>query len=142
MNIQLPEINLNGILPIAGLALIAVLCIIALLVRILLHSRVALLIAVILGVVAAGPTLAFSLEQIVGELVPCVIVFIIGGVTLVYLMHRNPELLSMVRDMVPRRSTTIAPTVIDQLPAPKLTAPRTTVKRTVQRGGMDDWGLR
>jgi hypothetical protein len=150
MTLQLPDINLNGLLPIAALALIAGFCIIALLVRSVLHSRIALLIAVVIGVMAAGPTLANAAAAIVGALVPLGVVLIVGGVTLVWLLQRNPELMSLVRDLVPRRSTTTinAPQdmpqieqsktmVIDQLPAP-----RQTVKRTVSRGGTDDWGLR
>lgn len=155
MNIQLPEINLNGVLPIVGLALIAVLCIVALVLRSLLHSRVAMVIAVIVGVVVAGPTLAFALAQIVGALVPLFVVAIVGVVGVVWMVQRNPDLMSVVRDVVPRRSATpkIAPqdaktVVIDQLDsrqqqhAGMTVAPRQPVKRTVQRGGMDDWGLR
>jgi hypothetical protein len=109
MNVQLPEINLNGLLPVAGLALIAVLCIAALLVRSLLHSRIALLIAVVAGVVAAGPTLAFALTQIVGALVPLGVVVVIGGVAVVWLLNRNPELMALVRDVVPRKETPTSP---------------------------------
>jgi hypothetical protein len=149
MTVQLPDINLNGILPIAALALIAGFCIIALLVRSVLHSRIALLIAVVIGVMAAGPTLANAAAAIVGALVPLGVVLIVGGVTVVWLLQRNPELMSLVRDLVPRRSTTLSTPpdvqqieqsktmVIDQLPAP-----RQAVRRTVNRSNTDDWGLR
>jgi hypothetical protein len=48
-----------------GLAAIAVVCIVALLISALLRSRIALLLAVVVGVVAAGPALANSLVNVV-----------------------------------------------------------------------------
>lgn len=157
MNIQLPDIS--GILPIAGLALVAVVCSVALILRSLLHSRVAMVIAVIVGVVAAGPALAFALAQIVGALVPLGVVAIIGVVVTMYLVQRNPELMSVVRDVVPRRpvmppSPLPSPwkgeggkTVVIDQPSAKgshIGAPqpdrRVTVRRSAPRRGGDTWG--
>jgi hypothetical protein len=148
MTVQLPEINLNGLLPIAALALIAGFCIIALLVRSVLHSRIALLIAVVIGVMAAGPTLANSAAAIVGALVPLGVVLVVGGVTVVWLLQRNPELMSLVRDLVPRRSALSTPptenssgtaiTVIDQAGAPRQTV---RIVRTSVNQDADRWGF-
>jgi uncharacterized protein YacL len=148
--IEMPKIDVSGLLPVAGLVLVVVLVGLFLVVRSLLNSRVAMLIAVVIGIVATGPTLAQAATAIVGTLVPLFVAAIVGGVTLVFMVQRNPELMSLVRDLVTRRSTTSLSTppvqrpvessrtmVIDQLPAP-----RSATKRTVTRGGTDDWGLR
>jgi hypothetical protein len=103
--IEMPRIDLSDVLPIVGLALIAVVCVAALLVRSLLHSRVALLIAVVIGMVVAGPTLAYALAQIVGALVPLLIVACLSAVGILYLVQRNPELLAVVRDVATRKTT-------------------------------------
>lgn len=142
--IEMPKIDLSGIVPVAALGLIAVVCIVVLLVHSILRSRIALLIAVVIGVAAAGPTIAFALAQIVGALVPLGIVVVIGGVAGVWLLQRNPELMALVRDVVPRRippSPQPSPlkgeggrtVVIDQLPAPRQS------ERRRQDG--DKWGF-
>src|SRR5512139_2433520 len=102
--IQLPQIDLNNILPVAGLTLIAVDCIAALLLHGLLRSRIALLIAVVIGVVLAGPTLAQALTNIVWALVPLGIVVIIGIVASLLVLSRNAELMALARDVVPRKA--------------------------------------
>ena len=153
MNVQLPEINLNGIIPTLALALIAAVCIVALLVRSLLHSRVALLIAVVGGVILAGPTLALALERMVGALVPLGVVLIIGGVTTLWLLQRNPELMSLVREALPGRSPLVTPppstigengngsasTVIDQPGTPRQTVQ--TARSMQTKPDADRWGF-
>lgn len=106
---QLPQVNLNDVLPIAGLALVAVLCVAALLVRSILHSRIALLIAVVVGVVVAGPALAIALTNIVWALVPLGVVIVVGVVAGLWVVSRNPEMIALVRDVAPRRMTYTTP---------------------------------
>jgi hypothetical protein len=148
MNVQLPDINLSGLLPVAGLAVIAVACIAALLLRSVLHSRVALLIAVVGGIVIAGPTLTFGMAQIVGALAPLAIVALIAGVSGLWLVQRNPTLLGIARDLVPPRGTPAQPpppeqgsgiVVIDQ---PKATPARLPARRvTIVDPDKDNWGF-
>lgn len=114
--LQLPQIDLNGLLPIAGLAAIAVAIIAALLLRSLLHSRLALLIAIVAGVVLAGPALAGSIASIIWALVPLAIVLAGGMVMVLWLLHRNPELLSIARDIVPRRAPDTPPLALPAAP--------------------------
>lgn len=147
--IQLPQLDLNAILPVAGLALIAALCVVALLIHGLLSSRVALLIAVVIGVVVAGPTLAGALTSIVWALVPLGIVVVAGIVVVLWLLNRNPELLSLARDVVPHKAPPAQPPL--ELPAPPsavvINQPReasATPQRsrtTVLRGDGDRWGF-
>lgn len=150
--IQLPQIDINGILPVAGLALIAVVCVIALLLHGLLRSRLALLLAVVAGVVLAGPALANALTSIVWALVPLGVVLIVGGVIVLWLMNRNPELMALARDVLPRKVPPATPTPLE-LPAPSsavvinqpqdssATAPRRTVRTIVSNDAGDRWGF-
>ncbi len=143
MNVQMPAINLNGIIPTIALAL---------LLRSILHSRVALLIAVVAGIVLAGPALAFALERIVGALVPLGMVLIVGGVIAIWLLQRNSELMSLVKDVLTRKSTITLPSqtgqqngnngktvIIDQLPAQRQTVP--VVRRARVDQDADRWGF-
>jgi hypothetical protein len=109
MNIQLPAIDMSGLLPVAGLALIAVGCIAALLVRSLFHSHAALIAAVMIGVAATGPALAAAIASIVGALVPLAAVLVGGAVAVLYLLGRNPELMALARDVAPRKTPLAAP---------------------------------
>ena len=147
---QLPQIDFNGILPVAGLALIAVLCILALLVSVLLRSRIALLIAIVVGVVVAGPTLANALMNVVWALVPLGLVLVAGLVAVLWLMQRNPELLSLARDVIPRKAQTpVTPplelqepnsaVVINQPPATSTATPRRSQTVVIRDG--DRWGF-
>ena len=146
MNVQLPDIDLSGIVPVIGLVLVVVLIGVFLMARSLLHSRIALWIAVVIGVVAAGPTLANAAVQMVGALVPLAIAVMVSGMTVLWLLNRNPELMALVRDVIPRRpqpdqgegGRTV---VIDQpqQTARRLSAP-TAQSATPKRGG-DRWGF-
>jgi hypothetical protein len=147
--IQLPD--LSNLLPVAGLAAIAVVCIAALLLRSLLHSRVAMLIAVVAGIVIAGPALAGALTSIVWALVPLGVVVVAGIVVVLWLLHRNPELLSLARDVVPRKAPPAQQMPLE-LPAPSsavvINQPRETTAATPQRartavlrGDGDRWGF-
>src|SRR5512139_2222592 len=139
--IQLPQIDFNSILPVAGLALIAIACIVALLLYGLLRSRIALLIAVVIGVVLAGPTLAQALMNIVWALVPLGVVVVAGFVAALWLLNRNPELMSLARDVVPRKAQQAEPPlalpepsnaiIINQPPDSRAIAPRRTVSKIV-----------
>lgn len=140
---QLSSIDLNSILPIAGLVLIAVVCIGALLVSALLRSRIALLIAVVIGVVVAGPALAGALTNIVWALVPLGVVIVVGVVAGLWVVSRNPDLMALARDVVPKRQEQgQPPVIIDQLQAPRTTVQHPTVRRsvTVDRD-RDTWGF-
>lgn len=144
--IQFPQIDLNTILPVAGLAAIAVLCVVALLVHSLLRSRIALLIAIVIGVVVAGPTLAGALTNIVWALVPLGVVVVAGIVVVLWLLNRNPELLALARDVVPRKTQTpTQPPLELQTPPPGavvINQPPQTVRKTTTRiiDG-DRWGF-
>ena len=147
--IQFPQIDLGSVLSIAGLAAIAIACAAALLLHGLLHSRIALLIAVVIGIVVAGPTLANALTNIVWALVPLGMVLIAGVVVVLWLLHRNPELLALARDVVPSKPQQAAPPPLE-LPAPPSAVvinqkPQTaTPKRTHQTVVLNDgdrWGF-
>ena len=148
--LQLPQIDLNSLLPVAGLALIAVLCIAALLLVVILRSRIALLIAVVIGVVVAGPTLAGVLVNLVWAIVPLGIVLVTGIVVVLWLLHRNPELLSLARDVVPRKTQTTATPPLE-LQAPAVQPPpgavvinqpqQTARKMTTRIIDGDRWGF-
>src|SRR5512137_69716 len=116
--IELPRIDLNG-LPVAGLVVVAVVCVLALLLYGLLRSRIALLVAIVVGVMVAGPTLAQALTNIVWALVPLGVIAIAGIVVVLWLLNRNPELLSLARDIVPRKALPpAAPPLELQAPPP------------------------
>jgi hypothetical protein len=147
---NLPSIDLSTILPVVGLAAIAVLCGLALIVHGLLRSRIALLIAVVIGVVVTGPTLAGALVNVVWALVPLGVVAIAGIVTVMWLLNRNPELLSLARDVVPHRAETPAKPLELQAPptgAVVINQPRETTatpqrsRTVVLRGDGDRWGF-
>ena len=144
--IQLPQIDPNTILPVAILAAIAVLCIAALLIHGILRSRIALLIAVVIGVVVAGPTLANALTNIVWALVPLGVVVVSGVVVVTWLLNRNPELLSLARDVVPHKSQLPATPPLE-LPAPPsavvINQPRQATPRKTETKIIDGdrWGL-
>jgi hypothetical protein len=146
----IPNIDLSSIVPIAALAAIAAVCIIALLLRSLLHSRIALLIAVVAGVVIAGPTLGGTFAAIFNSL--AIVLIVCAGATLAALLiiRSHPDLRDLARDalsLVPRQSAIVTPplsqtgevgrgsiTVIDQ----PQTTPRT---RTHRVNGGSDWGF-
>jgi hypothetical protein len=149
--IQIPQIDLGPIVPVLGLAAIAVMCILALIAVVLLRSRIALLIAVVIGVVVAGPALAGALVNIVWALVPLGVVVIAGILAGLWVLSRNPDLLALVRDFVPRKAAPPAQVqpplaltnsasraVIDQ-PAQAI-APRQTVHKTTSID-RDRWGF-
>jgi hypothetical protein len=143
--IQIPQIDLNGILPVAGLALIAIMCVVALLLNGLLRSRIALLLTVIAGVVLAGPTLANALTNIVWALVPLGVVLVAGGVVVLWLLNRNPELMALARDIVPRKEPQQSPPL--ELPpasnAVVINQPQAAPRRsqTVVIHDRDRWGF-
>jgi hypothetical protein len=146
--VQLPQIDVNSILPVAGLALIAVICIMALLLHGLLRSRIALLIAVIIGVVLAGPALAGALTSIVWALVPLGVVLVIGVVVVLWLLNRSPDLMSLARDVVPHKAPpAVAPlelhapssTVVVNQPREMTVAPPARSKTVVLHE--DRWGF-
>jgi hypothetical protein len=150
MNISLPPIDLSEVMPVAGLILVVVLIGVFLLVRTLLNSRVALLIAVVIGVMAAGPALANAAAAIVGAIVPLGIVLVAGFIGSLFLLNRNPELMSLVRDMLHRPQTLsrgdtihLRADVVDQQPK-RLTAPITrqqiSAPRSADRRDSDTWG--
>jgi hypothetical protein len=144
----IPNIDLSSIVPIAALAAIAAVCVIALLLRSLLNSRIALLIAVVAGVVIAGPTLGGAFAAIFNSL--AIVLIVCAGATLAALLiiRSHPDLRDLARDalaLVPRPSALVTPppsqtgevgrgliTIIDQ--------PQTT-PRTHRVNGGSDWGF-
>ena len=146
MNVQLPNLDLSGFLPVAGPVLVVVLIGVFLLVRSLLNSRIALLIAVVIGVVAAGPSLANAVAAIVGALVPLGIVLVAGFVGSLFLLNRNfAQVMNLVREVFPRKQELSQPLppatdrnairVVDQ--APQVTRVR-QIAAPKQPG--DTWG--
>ncbi len=142
-----PQIDLNALAPIAGLAAIAVVCIGALLVHSLIRSRIALLIAIVAGVALAGPALLAALIGIVYALIPLALVLAGAALGLIFLLGRNPDLISLARDLMPRPAPPELPEppetlVISPAQRPGLAAPRPAApkqKITIIDG--DRWGF-
>src|SRR5512136_2606636 len=123
-----PNIDLNAIAPVAGLAAIAAICIVALLFRSLLHllrgllnSRIALVIAIVAGVAISGPTLAAALSGIIWALIPLALVLAGIIVAVLVLLSRNPELIDLARDLIPHKAEPPAQPPLE-LQAPPSTA--------------------
>jgi hypothetical protein len=144
--IQLPQIDFVPLLPVAGLALIAIVCVIALLISALLRSRLALLLAVVVGVVRH-----WRMRSRCHMLVPLGVVLIAGGVVVLWLLQRNPELMSLARDVVPRKASQVTQQPLE-LPAPNSSivinqphdSSATTPRRTrtiVSNEAEDRWGF-
>lgn len=143
--IQLPQINLGSIAPVLALAAIAFVCILALIAVTLLRSRLVLIIAVVL----CAPLLAGALAGIVAALVPLAIVVVAGLAVILVVLSRSPELLSLVRDLVPRKAPPAQlPPLDPPLALPGSSAstaivnqPRRPAVRTRVNADDDRWGF-
>lgn len=148
--IQLPQIDLNSVLPVAGLAAIAIVVIIALLLYTILHSRLALLLAIVAGIVVAGPALGAVLTNIINTFAVVLIVGAACAVGVLLIIRSHPDLLDMSREalsLLPRK-TSEPPTTL-MIP-PANTSSRAIIvdhpsprQRTVSRQTTDgsDWGF-
>jgi len=140
-------IDLNTILPVAGLAAIAIVVIVVLLVRTVLHSRLALVIAIIIGVVAAGPVLGGLLVAALNIVAVALIVGAGATIAVLLIIRSHPDLLALARDalsLLPRQQPPGLPPIPSSIEAPRPNAiqiidqPR---RITHRNSGGSDWGF-
>ncbi len=145
MSIQLPQIDLQGLLPMAGLVVIALAAVGGIVLWVALRSKVAMVVAIVIGVIAAGPMLVQAVGSIVSALVPLVLIGVVGTIGMALVLARNPDLTDLVRDFRPQPPASIERPriVIDQPPSLSLPGgqpTRVVTKRTVDQDTLRDWG--
>lgn len=145
MTIQMPQIDVQGLLPVAGLVVIALAAVIGIVLWVALRSKVAMVVAVVIGVIAAGPMLVQAVGSIVSALVPLVLIGVAGVIGLVVVLQRSPDVVDLVRDLRPAPSQvnpqlTIEHTPTLALPSRTGDGTKTYTKRTVDQDVLNDWG--
>ncbi len=143
VQIQAPE-NIGSII---ALALVALLCVVGLVLRTILHSRLVLVVAIIIGIVIAAPHIGGVVATIANALT--VLLVVAAGVVgfLFWLMSRSPEVAEVVRDviaMLPRRNTTqqiqpVQPPIIIDQPQTPAAIQALRVRRVQQHVDKDWW---
>lgn len=143
MSIQMPQIDVQGILPVAGLVVIALAAVIGIVLWVALRSKVAMVVAVVVGVIAAGPMLVQAVGSIVSALVPLVLIVVAGVIGLVVALQRSPDVVDLVRDLRPQYQIEQPPMIIEPhkpLGLPGGQTAKTVTKRTVDQDVLQDWG--
>lgn len=143
MTIQMPQIDAPGLLQAIGLIVIALAAIIALALYVALRSKVMMVVAVVVGVIAAGPMLVQALGSIVSALVPLAVVVVAGAIGLVAALGRNPEVTDLLRDLRPAPRIEQPPMMIEQpttLSLPKSDGTKIVIRSKVDQEVLDDWG--
>lgn len=144
----LPQIDLNTVMPVLGLAAIAIVVIVALLLRTVLHSRLALLIAIVLGVIIAGPALGGILAAIVNTLAVMLVIVSLAVIAVLLIIRSHPDLLTLAHNallLLPRQPMPSAPP--NMLPARTETPPDSIAlvepsrRKIARRTGGDEWGF-
>lgn len=143
MTIQMPQIDVQGILPVAGLVVIALAAVIGIVLWVALRSKVAMVVAVVIGVIAAGPMLVQAVGSIVSALVPLALICVAGVIGLVVALQRSPDVVELVRDLRPQNQIDQPPMIIEPhkpLGLPGGQTVKTVTKRTVDQDVLQDWG--
>jgi len=144
MTIQMPQIDVQGLLPVAGLVVIALAAAIAIVLWMALRSKVAMVIAVVVGVIVAGPMLVQAIGSIVSALVPMAVVLVAGVIGLVIVLGRNPEVTDLLRNLRPAPRVDTPPMMIDQPKTLQLNpgdGARVVIRKKVDQDVLDDWGF-
>jgi hypothetical protein len=146
-----PQIDMKDVFPVIGLAAIAIVVLVALLARTLFHSRLAVAIVVVIGLIIAGPMIGNVAVSIVNT---AAVVFIIGAgalVAMLLIIRSHPDLLAMAREALSLLPQKTQPPQVPYIP-PAISSPRensiTIVdappqpRRVTRRNsGGDEWGF-
>jgi hypothetical protein len=147
MTIQLPQIDVLGLAPVIGLVLIALGALVVIVVMLALRSKVAVVIALVVGVAAVAPLIGPVVSAIVGAVVPLAFILVGGLIALAVLIARSPDLADVIRDLRPAPKITPysnTPMMIDQADVKQLPATSVTtmkVWRSIDQASLKDWGF-
>jgi len=147
MTIQLPQIDILGLAPVIGLVLIALAALVVIVVVLALRSKVAMVIALVVGVAAIAPLIGPVVSAIVGVVVPLVLILVGGLIVLAVLIARSPDLADVIRSLKPQPKITTLPNLplmIDQADVKQLPAASSTtvkIRRTLDHDSLKDWGF-
>jgi hypothetical protein len=151
--IELPVIDLNTLLPLLALIVLATLILLALLARSILRSRLVLVVIVVLVLMGGLPQIGGAITGSLGALTTLLVAsgaLMLGGL---FLIGRNPELQSLVRELISRSRSTPADLSTsnaryeiiepDQLPRLPATGqpPRRSAVKSKPRSLPKDWGF-